>query len=862
MSDAPSDQGRLSAILSHPLLRMAIPLTIMLIALAVLRDLSREIAPAELIAAVRSYPWTAIALSTCAMVASYVALALYDPVILRGMKTPDMPGWVPVLTGVSSMAISNLLGFSWLTGGAIRYRIYAAFGVDIAAVARLIATSWIAFALGLLTLLGLMFTFHPTGMSQVIVLPRLPETILGILILTGVVGLYIWTWPGGRELRIGRLSTPLPKTTRGLTLMVIALVDLVATALTLYFLMPADLAGNFVYFFIIFIGALGLGFVSNAPGGLGVFEATIIAALGGTGRPDLLAALLVYRLIYTLLPFTIAALGLALAWTLANRTMAGAAAQTLRRAMRPIVPVLMAAVALLSGAALLLSGDLPTTAKRMEVLQDILPLALIETSHLLSSVAGVMLLIVARGLYRRMRRAWLIAMALLSAGLVASLLRGIEYEAMIALTLAIVVLWSFRDAFYRVGLGSALHLNARWVITVVLLFAGITWIGFFAYRNVAYSQDLWWQFAWGGDAPRFLRATVVVAVVLAAVSLNALISRAGTRLPPQSIPDTVRRLVAQSSQTDSAMALTGDKRFLIATQGEAAIAYADTGRSLIAKGDPIGDRTAGEALIWDLRDMADRMGRTCAFYAVQTDYLTAYLDMGLQVVKIGEIARVPLAEFTLDGPKRKDWRHAKSRAARDGYVFDVIPAAQVSGHIAALRMVSDAWLALKGGAEKNFALGAFDPNFLCHFDIAVLRHSETGRIASFANLLQAADGSELGIDLMRYDPATTPAAMDGLFADMMLWGRDREFDWFSLGAAPLAGLENRAHAPVWNRVGGFIYTHGARFYHFEGLRSFKQKFDPVWEPNYLASPGQLQAARVLYEVSLLISGGLRGLRRR
>ncbi|RYH02265.1 bifunctional lysylphosphatidylglycerol flippase/synthetase MprF [Salipiger sp. IMCC34102] len=862
MTKATAERSGFASIVSHPAWRFIVPLAIMTIALGVLRNLSAEIDPAELSAAINRYSPGALALSAGAMLFSYLALALYDPVILKGMATPQMPRWVPVLTGVSSMAVSNMLGFSWLTGGAIRYRIYAAFGVDIAAVARLIATSWIAFALGLLTLIGALFAFYPGGLSEFVALPPPVETALGLLILSGVAGVYVWTWPGGRELRLGRLSTPLPKATRGLTLMGIALLDLVATALTLYVLMPADLAGNFVYFFVIFIGALGLGFVSNAPGGLGVFEAAIVAAVGGTGRPDLLAALLAYRVIYTLLPFTVAALGLGIAWALANRATAGAAAQAVRRAMRPIVPVLAAVVALLSGSALLLSGDLPTTAVRMDTLRDVLPLALVETSHLMSSVAGVLLLIVARGLYRRMRRAWLIAVGLLLAGLLGSLLRGIEYEAMIVLGLALLVLGSFRDAFHRVGLGSALRLNPRWMATVVLLFAGVTWIGFFAYRNVAYSQDLWWQFAWSADAPRFLRATLVVAVVLAAVSLNSLISRAATRLPPQEIPQAVRRLVAESTSADAGMALTGDKRFLLAPDESAVLAYADTGRSLIAKGDPIGCRAAGKALIWDLRDQADRMGRTCAFYAVQTDYLPAYLDLGLHVVKIGEIARVPLEGFSLDGAKRKDWRHAKSRAARDGYVFEVIPAGAAGPHMATLRQVSDAWLALKSGSEKSFAMGAFDADFLSHFDIAVLRHAQTGRIASFANLLRTADRSEMGIDLMRYDPATTPAAMDGLFAEMMLLARDEGHAWFNLGAAPLAGLESRRLAPAWNRVGGFIYTHGARFYQFEGLRAFKQKFDPVWSPNYLASPGQLSAARVLYEVSLLISGGLRGLRRR
>ena len=677
--------------------RVLVPLAITLIALIVLRDLSRDIDLLDLRRDLASYGWHRIGLSLGAMLISYVALSLYDPVILRSLDAPQMPGYVPVLTGVSSMAVSNLLGFSWLTGGAIRYRIYAAFGVEIGTVARLIATSWLAFLLGLLALLGGLFAFHPTGLSAVISLPQGSEMAVGLTILAAVAALLIWTARGPQTIAWRAAAITFPASRQMLVLMGIALIDLTATALTLYVLLPPDLAQNFVLFFVLFIGAMGLGVISHAPGGLGVFEAAIIAGLGGTGRSDLLVALLCYRAIYTLLPFLIAVLGLAAAWGLTNRVRTSAARQTLIRATRPIVPVLAAALALLSGAALLLRGDLPTAVGKLEVLRDLLPLSLVETSHLLSSVAGVLLLIVARGLYRRMARAWFIAMALLSAALILSLMKGAELGSAAALAVALGVLWAFRSAFYRVGLGSALRLNTRWLISVALLVAGITWIGFFAFRNVAYTDALWWQFAWNGDAPRFLRATVAVAVVLVAVALNSLISRAGTRLPPEPIPDIVRRLTLASHDTESALSLTGDKRFLIAPDDSAFLAYADTGTTLIAKGDPVGDNHAGEALIWTLRDQADRMGRRCAFYAVQTTYLPTYIDLGLSVVKIGEIARVPLADFSLEGARRKDWRHARARATRDGYAFAIIPAARVFDHIDALRAVSDTWLTLKGG---------------------------------------------------------------------------------------------------------------------------------------------------------------------
>lgn len=233
--------------------------------------------------------------------------------------------------------------------------------------------------------------------------------------------------------------------------------------------------------------------------------------------------------------------------------------------------------------------------------------------------------------------------------------------------------------------------------------------------------------------------------------------------------------------------------------------------------------------------------------------------MGLSLLKIGEVARVDLSSFSLEGASKSDFRQAHRRAQREGYVFDVIKAADLEPVLPALRDISDAWLASKQGEEKGFALGAFDETYLRNFDCAVLRHGETGRIVAFANLFQGAERHELSVDLMRYAPDGPNFAMDALFAALMLWGKAKGFHWFSLGAAPFAGLETRPLAPIWNRVGSYVYRHGEHFYHFEGLREFKEKFDPVWSPNYLAAPRGLDAPIVLYEVNILISGGVKGL---
>jgi phosphatidylglycerol lysyltransferase len=111
---------------------------------------------------------------------------------------------------------------------------------------------------------------------------------------------------------------------------------------------------------------------------------------------------------------------------------------------------------------------------------------------------------------------------------------------------------------------------------------------------------------------------------------------------------------------------------------------------------------------------------------------------------------------------------------------------------------------------------------------------------------------------MRYGPDAPASAMEYLFLELLLWGKAERYEWMNLGMAPLSGLDSRALAPRWNRLGALIYRHGEHFYNFRGLRTYKEKFDPVWAPRYLASPAGLSLPRVLANVAALISGGLRG----
>jgi phosphatidylglycerol lysyltransferase len=157
---------------------------------------------------------------------------------------------------------------------------------------------------------------------------------------------------------------------------------------------------------------------------------------------------------------------------------------------------------------------------------------------------------------------------------------------------------------------------------------------------------------------------------------------------------------------------------------------------------------------------------------------------------------------------------------------------------------------------RSFSLGFFDPGYLALHPVAVVE--KDGSIAAFANIWHSVDNHELTVDLMRFRPDVPGGIMDYLFIEIMLWGKEKGFGWFNLGMAPLSGLETRAVAPFWNRLGSMVYQYGEHFYNFKGLRKYKEKFDPVWQPRYLASQGGMTLPVIFANLATLISKGGKG----
>jgi len=298
-----------------------------------------------------------------------------------------------------------------------------------------------------------------------------------------------------------------------------------------------------------------------------------------------------------------------------------------------------------------------------------------------------------------------------------------------------------------------------------------------------------------------------------------------------------------------------DKRILFDDACRGFVMYGVQARTWVALGDPVGPTECIADLVRRFLDECGAFGGVPVFYEVRESDLQVYRDCRLTSLKIGEEARVDLTSFALVGGRWSKQRQHLRRLERDGISFRVVRRGETAAIMGRLRQISDEWLTLKSGGEKRFSLGSFRPDYLSHFDVAVMERA--GDILAFANLWTSSQRFEIATDLIRHCRSAPPETMEALLLHAITWGQSQGYRWFSLGVAPLAGVERSFAAPLWSRVGSFLYAHGETWYRFRGLRAFKAKFHPEWTPRYLVYPGGGTLPRIVADVAALIAGGYR-----
>jgi phosphatidylglycerol lysyltransferase len=831
-----------------PLTVLAILMVVALALLALRRQLG-EVNYQEIVDGIEAQPPLHLVLAVVATFCSFLFLSAFDFLSLAYLES-RIAALQVFTTSFIAFAIGNFLGFGLLTGGAIRARAYSTAGLDSRVITQLISMNGIAYFATIILFGSVAMLLNIGEVTQVVqISPRLLQLVTAGFLLVDVT-LALTFIPRVSHWLEARWQIRVPRFRQGLGYLAAGAFDMGLSAAVFWLLLPADSIA-FGPFAAIFTFATALGLVSQIPGGVGVFEAVILTSLGNTvDAAGVASALVLYRLIYYGLPL-LTATGLVV-W----HEFLGNLLKPLHRIFLGLAPHMLALVAVLVGMMLLFSRAVPSYTVEEYIFG--VPLFLTEAAHLFGSVSGLALLLVARGLQHRLNSAWLVAFVSALVGVVLALPNGVAWLELGASLLLCIYLYLARSLFTRHSLLINASLTSGWWLYILAVLGGCLWLVFFAYQDVQYSHELWWQFELDGHAPRSLRALMTVMLLTFAVGLSQLIREPDVAEHQPDATDTAMAMAiaVEQNNPNALLVAMGDKLLQFSANANSFVMYRKLGRSWIALFDPIGAELESGDQIWNFIDKVERHGGRVAFYEVRPENLPLYLDAGLRAWKVGECAVVDLRDFDLETPQRSKLRQALKRGERDGLTFSIVEKNALPDIYSALEQVSTSWLEHHNTREKAFSLGAFSRDYVAAQPVAVVRFQ--GEVVAFATLQVTNRKVEVSIDLMRHLASAPKSCMDFLFCHLLLHFKQQGYQRFSLGMAPMSGMPQHRLANRWHKLAQFIYTYGERFYNFQGLRSFKQKFGPEWEPRYLVTSPGYMPIMALKDIAVLVSGSLKG----
>lgn len=785
---------------------------------------------------------------------SYLLLTGYDALGVRYIGEDLEIGKI-IRAGYVGYAFSHNIGLALITGGSIRYRIYSVWGFTGMQVTQIVAFSAFTLWIGFCAVAGLALLFATPSLPNDVVIPFVSLRILGAILLVMVVA-YIWaSYKVKKEITFKSWSFQFPSSKLALQQVAIASVDWLLAASVLYVLLP-DLGIPFFGFVGAFLLAQIVGLFSQVPGGLGVFESIMLMYLTNfMPGSQVLGILVVYRIIYYILPLLGALIVLGYQEYIVNRRKVKVLQRKAANWVPRVVPQVMSFSVFIGGAILLFSGAVPSEVPRMQWLQHFVPLPVIEMSHFFASLVGAALLVLASGLQRRSDGAYHLTIALLVFGILFSLLKGADFEEASILSVMLIALIPCRNEFHRKASLMDQFFSARWVTLIIMVLASAVWLGMFSYGHVEFQKELWWQFSLMGDGPRYMRAMVAVLGFAVIVGLLKLIrpKQKETKEPDEKELLIAKGISSGSPSSLSNLVLLGNKELIINESNSSFIMFAREGQNWVTFGDPVGPADEAEELIWEFYEECSNQGYGPMFYQVGERYLEQYLDLGLTLYKLGEQARIGLPGFDPEKSiHNKVWSGYQELEQQD-YSFEIIPQESVASYLPELKAISDASLISRNKKERGFSVGYFDKGYLSQFPIAVVRKGDN--LLAFANILEGADKYELTTDLLRYRPEAPAGIIDYMLIHTMLWGKQEGFEWFNLGMAPLSGMDEHDFSPGWNKLADFVYTYGENIYGFKKVRRYKSQFNPTWEPKFLVGPGGWSMPRALSNLTNIVSGG-------
>jgi phosphatidylglycerol lysyltransferase len=517
---------------------------------------------------------------------------------------------------------------------------------------------------------------------------------------------------------------------------------------------------------------------------------------------------------------------------------------------------LVAALTWLMGALNLFTAIHPGISDRIRLIESMVPFEVQVGSRLTIAFIGFALFLLAISLWRQKRVGRILTIALLLISAIAHLVKGLNYEEAGISLLLVFILVLLRRSYYRDSdhpsvVQGLIVLLAAVIFTILYGTIGFALagrhinnpIGFMAALKKTLSllvlvYDMSAESGTGFEH-YFIESVYLVGFATIGFALYMLIRPVLIRQPSTEAERLKAAGIVKEfgKSTSSFLALFDDKH-LFFSEGGSVIAYAVLGRGALVLGDPIGPKKDTAAAVEAFKAFCSKNDWQPSFLYVLPENLEIYKKNDFKCLCVAYEAIIPLANFTLEGSENKSLRNPVSKLERMGYQARVYNPPLDKELIDQLRVVSDAWLSSQAGGEKHFIVGYFSDEYVSTTPIIAI-HAPTGEITAFANIISIPKVNEITIDLMRHQHRLENGTMEFLFTSLSQWGKENGFDSFSLGATTIFGMQNVEDNSAATRMLFFIASLVNRFYRFQGLYQFKNKFHPDWVPRYVAYPGAL-----------------------
>lgn len=842
-------------------IRVIISLIIFTVSLFLLYNLEQDYQLNDIFLEIKQFAPSKILLAVLLTLVSYLLLTLYDYLAIRKLKSPLSYQQVAPVSFLA-FTFSNTIGFSLLTGTSIRYKFYSELGLSGNNITQVVLACSVTFFLGLFFICGLALINFPAEQLSDLPLPTWffsLNRVIGILMLLGVISYFVFSLMWKRSIHFRGFELAPPIFSLSLKQFLVSSIDWIVVGTLFYSLLPEVDGLSYLQVLSIFFVANAIGVLAHVPGGIGVFETVVTVTLSQyLPAEQILSSVIIYRLMYYIVPFVLALMYFVATLVLTNKdkfSKLNVNLQIVRQLLPPLLSISVFGV----GLVLLLSVVNPSIIHKYHWLGEIVPLPIVELSSLILSASAILLLLLSHGLFKRYQKAFELTQKLLLVAMVFIVLKGAQWQISLALGLIYLLMLPCEQVFYRQGSIVGIKYSFGWALSLAAALFLMMWVLFFAYQDVDYDHSLWFTFSQDSHVSRALRGGAVALVILLIFAFRYVLAmrRPQTRLLDEHTLSCAMDIVANAPSSHGFLALVQDKSLLFNEDNDAFLMYARAGHCWVVMGDPIGNPDKFDDLLWQFRELCDAYDGWPVFYQVTQRYLPHFLEQGLSLYKLGEEAIVPLAEFDLQSSKYRSLRQSHAKALREGLRFKIIEASEVKALLPTLEVISSSWLKAKQGREKGFSVGYFSAAYLCATPMALVYLND--ELVAFSNVWASAAKIEFSVDLMRYEPSLSGSnIMDFLFTELLLWGKQQGYQLFNLGMAPMSGLTDRALVPFWTKLAKTVYKKGNKFYNFQGLRRYKDKFNPRWEAKYLICYGGLSLPVVVGSLVTLTSRGTTG----